>query len=70
MKKNVQTPRPAAQYTIATLVAELRERPEAGDPEASLVERLNLLASDLGIRKRYEEHHAEPPSGGKKRGKR
>ena len=69
MKKNVPTLRPAAQYTLVTLVAELRERAEAGEPQDSLVEWLHPLASGLGIRMRYDEHHAKLPSSGKKRGK-
>ena len=67
------TPRPAAQYTLITLVAELREHAEAGEPQASLVERLHSLARNLGIRMRYDEHVEGPAArrfGGKKRGKR
>ena len=73
MKNNVPTNRPTAQYTLATLVAELRERAEAGEPQASLVEWLHSLASDLGIRMHYDEHVEGPAArwfGGKKRGKR
>ena len=73
MKKNVPTPRPAAQYTLTSLVAELRERAEAGEPQAHLVKWLHSLASGLGIRMRYDEHVEGPVArrfGGKKRGKR
>ena len=73
MKKNVPTLRPAAHYTLTTLVAELRERAEAVEPQASLVEWLHSLTSGFGIRMRFDEHVEGPAArrfGGKKRGKR
>ena len=60
MKKNAPTARPLAQYTLASLVAEL------------LVEWLHSLTSGFGIRMRYDEHFEGPADrrfGGKKRGK-
>lgn len=60
-----RAPRPVApvpQYTLATLVAELKERAEAGESQNSLIEWLYSLTSGLGIRMRYDEHSSDSRS--------
>jgi len=48
----------APQYTLVSLVAELRERAEAGEPQRALVEWLYSLARGLGVQMRFDEHAA------------
>ena len=71
MKKNVQTPRPAAQYTSPPWWPSSASAPKPASlkPLWSSGSTLSQATSASG----YDEHHegiAETPSGGKKRGKR
>ena len=65
-RRNARSRPPVFQYTLTSLVTELRERTETCETQTSQVEWLYSFTRGLSIRMRHDEHHAqlgiEPPS--------